>query len=113
MNHVGGGNSRWALVFAVSFLALESAVAATPCFEVYDGRGNLKYEGRQAPVDLRDAESESWTKLRQRGEHLLWHSSLRCQRDGQQAARSTAGRKVNANDNAELLLSRIPSFAGR
>lgn len=115
MNQSGCSNLRGALVLAFSslFFALGSAGAATPCFKVYDGRGSLKYEGPLAPVDLRDADSESWTQLKRRGDHLYWHTSDRCQGDQQQAAPSTVGRQADRKGNAELILNRIPAFAGK
>jgi len=115
MKQVGCCSSRSAFFLAVSslFLFLGNAVAAPHCFRVYDGGGKLKYEGRQAPVDLRDTDSESWTKLRLRSEHLLWHTSEMCQGDGQQVTRSTAGREADVKGNAALILSRLPQFAGR
>jgi hypothetical protein len=94
-------------------LSLESAVATTPCFKVYDERGKLTYEGRHAPVDLRDANSASWAQLKLRSEHLLWYTSENCQADRKETARSTVGRDADAKGNAELILSRTPAFAGR
>jgi hypothetical protein len=115
VNRLRGQISIGALAIVFSFVSLphDGAVAATPCFKVYDGGGTLKYEGQQAPVDLRDSDSESWAQLRRRSEHLLWYTSERCQGSRQQAARSTAGRRADRSNNAELLLGRIPAFAGR
>jgi len=94
--------------------SLESAVAATTCFQVFDDRGSLKYEGRRAPVDLRDADSESWKQLRLRSEHLVWYATERCRSDRERAtAASSVDRHADAKSNADLLLDRIPSFAGR
>lgn len=94
-------------------LGTGNAVAAPHCFRVYDAGDKLKYEGRRAPVDLRNADSESWTSLKRRSEHLQWHSGERCRGDGQQPARSTVGREADAKGNAALILNRIPPFAGR
>lgn len=114
MIRIGRRNLRKALAGAVPVMvfALAGPAAAATCFKVYDDRGQLTYEGQQSPVDLRDAGSESWTKLRGRGEHLVWHPSPRCQRDEQPATRTTAAGNKGGQSNAELLLSRIPAFAG-
>jgi hypothetical protein len=115
VNDLGRWKSHAALFSAVLSLLLGSggAMAAPHCFRVYDADGKLTYEGRQAPVDLRNTDSESWTKLRGRSEHLQWHAGERCQGDGQEAMRSTSGRAADAKGNAALILNRVQPFAGR
>jgi hypothetical protein len=115
MKTVGHRRARLAHAVAISLclVPIGSAVASTYCFRVYDGGAKLKYEGRQAPVDLADADSASWTLLRARKEHLLWHPSQRCAGDSQQQAEKAAGRDADPQGNAALILGRIPNFAGR
>ena len=115
MKTVGHRRGRLALAVAISscLVPIGSAVASTYCFRVYDDSAKLKYEGRLAPVDLANADSESWAQLRARDEHLLWHPSPRCVGDSQQQARLVAGRDADPQGNAELILGRIPNFAGR
>lgn len=115
MKQVGHSGSRWVLVVAFSSLtfATQSAAAASNCFRVYDSGGNLKYEGRQAPVDIRDTDSESWTKLRLRGEQLVWHTKKKCDGDAQHVVGSQLGRDADAKGTAAVILSRVPQFGGR
>jgi hypothetical protein len=115
MNQAGPRNSFHAIVLAASsLLALPGGVAAAPqCFKVYDGRGTLKYEGRQAPVDIRGVDSESWAQLKLRSEHLLWYASEHCKGDQAQTPVVPADSRTDAKGNAELILNRVPAFAGR
>lgn len=107
--------SYWVILVAVasSSLAVGNAGAATPCFKVYDGKGTLTYEGRQAPVDIRNEDSASWAQLRLRSEHLIWFTSENCRARRQQPATSAVDGDAEVRSNADLILNRIPSFGGR
>ncbi|CAG0992519.1 hypothetical protein BURK1_02346 [Burkholderiales bacterium] len=99
-----------AAVLACGTLAAP-ALAAPPCYTVYDARGGIVYRGHASPFDgALDPASHGRAAMRARGEHLVFFEADHCVPVAR--AGGSGGRPLTADDIVADFPGRAPPGTG-